>query len=103
MSLLFILKQLKKLYFINAKIIIMIPFFYLLSRWAEINAPQTRSGEKLSFPPHAFAGVNSGGNPQPIGGERKVQLIMFTYFSIFLLIIKSYNFLVYWQGCISLL
>ena len=22
-----------------------------LSRWAEINAPQTRSGEKLSFPP----------------------------------------------------
>ena len=45
----------------------------------------------------------AGGNPQPIGGERKVQLIMFTYFSIFLLIIEIDNFLVYWQGCISLL
>jgi hypothetical protein len=50
-----------------------------LSKWAEINAPQTPLEEKLSFPPHAFAGVNSGGNPKPIGGERKVQLIMFTY------------------------
>ncbi len=27
----------------------------------------------------AFAGVNSDGNPKPICGERKVQLIMFTY------------------------
>ncbi len=24
--------------------------YWLLSRWAEINAPETRSGEKLSFP-----------------------------------------------------
>ncbi len=41
---------------------------------------QTISEEKLSFPPMAaFAGVNSDGNPKPIGGERKVQLIMFTY------------------------
>jgi hypothetical protein len=37
--------------------------------------------EKLSFPPHAFAGVNSGGNPRIYGRERKVQLIMFTYIS----------------------
>ncbi len=42
-----------------------------LSRQAEINAPHTISEKNC----HS----REGGNPQPIGGERKVQLIMFTY------------------------
>jgi len=57
-----------------------------LSRWAEINAPQTPLEEKLSFPPMAAPRLRGGrlrggkgGNPRIYGGERKVQLIMFTY------------------------
>jgi len=42
-----------------------------LSRQAEINAPHTISEKNC----HS----RERGNPQPIGGERKVQLIMFTY------------------------
>ncbi len=69
----------KRTLFFYGRSRIFAPFLPYLSRWAEINAPQTISEEKLSFPPHAFAGVNSDGNPKPIGRERKVQLIMFTY------------------------
>ncbi len=57
--------------------------FFVIIRWAEINGPQTPLEEKLSFPPMAaFAGVNSDGNPRIYGGERKVQLIMFTYLTL---------------------
>ena len=69
-----------------------------ISRWAEINAPQTRSEERgkrkeergkrkeenslFSILSSLFSLLLIGGNPQPIGGERKVQLIMFTYLNI---------------------
>ena len=59
-----------------------------VSRWAEITTDPIRGkrmhrkeerGNIFSTLSSLFSLLPTGGNPKPIGGERKVQLIMFTY------------------------
>jgi len=84
------LKGVSQIYLDTAPVIYYVqgvtPFFPVVSRWAEINAAQIPLEKKLSFPPMAAPRLRGGrlrggkgGNPQHIGEERKVQLIMFTY------------------------
>ncbi len=48
----------------------------------------------MHYRPHEKKGCHSraGGNPKPIGGKRKMQLIMFTYLLYILIIEITANF-----------